>query len=460
MPHFWESLAVAAAIGMFAGALFLPVKNTLKTVPVKAAAVLIAIVVCVVLGYQLRPCGFTYGAVVYAVEDDYQIVFSTSDSAVAWVEIDGECYYDLYAGSMRSIDRVHKITVPQAVLDEAKAYTVCAQQMIYRGPFGGYKGDTISREYVFRPVDAADGLNHVALSDVHEAADAAIRAASVPENTDFIMLLGDIVSMVETEKDAQLANQIAHGITQGEIPVIYARGNHEIKGEYAEDFYKYVGSKNQSFYYWVTLGDSIFAVVLDMGEDHEDDWWEYYGTAQFDIYREEQTRMLQQILEEGSYRSYPYRMALCHIPITYVEEGELFGRFCNTWTELLNQMEIQISMSGHLHKMWQMLPGAVESHTALVYAEEYAGESGKTPGGYLTEHQFPAFLVGRRSLELAGSTQTNGYDQYLCFATEADLQEQRQVSRYVNSNGQTLSGYYPFAGSYPERMFTTMETTW
>ena len=63
----------------------------------------------------------------------------------------------------------------------------------------------------------------------------------------------------------------------------------EIKGEYAEVLYKYVGSKNQEYYYYVTLGSDVFAVVADIGEDHDDAWWEYYGTAQFQLYRDEQT---------------------------------------------------------------------------------------------------------------------------------------------------------------------------
>ena len=460
LPHFWESVTVTAAIAVFAAVLFFPIANTPKMVCIKAAALLAVIAVSIVLGYRLRPCSFTYGAVVYAVEDEYQIVFSTSDSAIAWVEIGGERYYDLFAGSMRSADKVHKVTVPQTALDQAKGYKICAQQMIYRGPFGGYKGSTLSQSYGFRPVDASDGLNHVALSDVHEAAEAAIKAGSVPDNTDFVMLLGDIVSMVETEADAQLANKIAHGITGGEIPVIYARGNHEIKGEYAEEFYKYVGSKDQSYYYWVTLSDSVYALVLDLGEDHEDDWWEYYGTAQFDLYRQQQTEFLERQLEAGDYLQYPYRMALCHIPITYVEEDGLFESFRLQWTQLLNQMDIQISLSGHLHKMWQMLPDAVEPHTQLTYAFDYIGDSGKHPNGYMTDHHFPAFLVGRRSRILTGGTQKNGYDQYLCFATQADLLEQQQVSFYVNSVGETVSGVYPFEGNYPQKNFTQIITCW
>ena len=451
MVHFWESMAVTGGVMVFSLVLFFPVKNTKAAIAWKSVLLAVVILICVVLGYELLPCDFTYGAVVYAVEDEYQIVFSTSDSAVAWVEIDGERYYDLYAGSMRSADKVHKVTVPQGVLDEAKGYTVCAQQMIYRGPFGGYKGETIWRNYDFRPVDSSDGIQHVALSDVHEAVEAATAAATTRNNTDFVILIGDLVSMVETEKDAQLANELAHGITGGEIPVIYARGNHEIKGEYAEVLYKYVGSKNQEYYYWVTLGTDVFAVVLDIGEDHEDDWWEYYGTAQFDLYRSAQTEMLEEILDEGDYENYRYRMGICHIPVNYVGSKGYFADFCDSTTALLNELDVDICLSGHKHVMWPMLPGQVEPYENPTYSVGFKGVEGKTDGGYFTDHNFPAFLVGRRSNSLTGDTQSDGNDQYTCLFTDADFETGRQLSNYVNAEGGIPTGYWPFRnGTYSD----------
>lgn len=452
LPHFYESAGVAGAIVIFGLILLFPIreKKWLK------ALILAAVVVfAVVTGYQLRPCHFTYGAVVYAVEDEYQIVFSTSDSAIAWVEIGGECYYDLYAGSMRSVDKVHKVTVPQSVLDEAAGYSVHAKQMIYRGPFGGYTGPEMQQEYAFYPVDSADGLNYYAISDVHEAVDAAVKAASGAGELDFLVLLGDLVSMVETEADAQLANELAHGITKGQIPVIYARGNHEIKGEYSEVLYKYVGSKNQEFYYTVTLGDDdVFAAVLDIGEDHEDDWWEYYGTAQFKLYRQKQTAMLEQILESGAAEPYRYRMALCHIPLVYVGSSGYFEEDCKTWTSLCNEIGMDIGLSGHKHVLWALLPGQAEPFEPLRYSESFKGVPGKVDWGYLTDFSFPYFLVGRRSLLQSGGTQSDGNDQYIGLYTHVDVAEGFQSSMYLNSDGQTPEFAYPFV----EETYTEVRT--
>ena len=453
LPHFWESVAVSGAVLAFGLILFFPPKWEKW---VKAAVVAVVALAAVVIGYELRPCNLSYEPVVYAVEDEYQIVFSTSDNAIGWVNIGGKEYYDLYAGSMKSADKVHKITVPQKALDEAGSYAINYRQMIYRGPFGGYLGELKTQHYAFRPVDSSDGLYHVAISDVHEAVEAATAAATAGhvlplafdemQNADFIVLLGDLVSMVETEEDAQLANELAHAITKGEIPVIYARGNHEIKGEYAEELYKYVGSKDQQYAYTVTLGDDdVFAVVLDMGEDHEDDWWEYYETARFDRYRQEQTQMLEQILADGEYENYRYRMMVCHIPVVYVDKNGYFEAFRTDWTSLLNEMELDIGLSGHKHVLWPLIPGQVEPNTTLVYSEGYSGVEGKVEGGYLLDFNFPNFLVGRRSLEQSGGTQSNGYDRYVCLHNRADLNQGLQVSNYVNSDGVSINGYYPFS---------------
>ena len=453
LPHFWESLAVSGCITAFALMLLFPPRWSKR---IKMAVIGAVVLAAVVMGYELRPCNLSYEPVVYAVEDEYQIVFSTSDNAIGWVNIGGVEYYDLYAGSMKSADKVHKITVPQEVLDEAGAYSVGYRQMIYRGPFGGYLGDTRMRSYNFRPVDSSDGLYHVAISDVHEAVEAATSAATAGDamplafdsmqDADFIVLLGDLVSMVETEEDAQLANKLAFQITKGEIPVIYARGNHEIKGEYAEELYKYVGSKDQQYAYTMTLGDDdVFAVVLDMGEDHEDDWWEYYETARFDLYRQEQTEMLEEVLADGDYENYRYRMMVCHIPVVYVDKNGYFEEFRTEWTDLLNEMELDIGLSGHKHVLWPLLPGQAEPNTTLVYSEGYSGAEGKVEGGYLLDFNFPNFLVGRRSLEQSGGTQSNGYDRYVCLHTRADLVQGLQVSNYVNSNGVSINGCYPFS---------------
>ena len=108
-------------------------------------------------------------------------------------------------------------------------------------------------------------------------------------------------------------------------------------------------------------------------------------------------------------------------------------------------MELDIGLSGHKHVLWPLIPGQVEPNTTLVYSDAYGESEGNVEGGYLIDFNFPNFLVGRRSLQQAGGTQTDGNDQYVCLYTRADLNKGLQISNYVNSNGETINGYYPFA---------------
>lgn len=402
--HFLISLFYTGLILFAAIILLFPLFGGKKGAWQKTLILALCIALAVLIGYELRPNRISCDAVVYAVEDEYQIVFSTTDNSVAWVEIGGTCYYDLYAGSMRSKDLVHKITVPQSVLDEAKAYTVCAQQMIYRGPFGGIKGEIITRQHTFRPVDTTDGIFFYTLSDIHENFKGAIAAAQTEayalETLDFLIIAGDTVSMVEREKDAQGTNYVASAVTGGEIPVVYARGNHEIKGEMAEELYKYVGSKDQKFYYTFRLS-GIRGIVLDLGEDHDDDWWEYYETAQFDAYRAEQTKMLEKLREEDYFADSTFNIVVCHIPVSFVNYRRNHQTVKNAWTRTLNSMNVDIAVYGHQHDLTVFEPGsdAVEPFKTLTYNPNFSGVEGKTYSGYLAETNFYGFMGGRAALD-------------------------------------------------------------
>lgn len=457
LPKFFLSLLVSICIIVFALLVFFPpIKNSKYCMAFKCALVALVILVSVFGGYGVTlGSRFTYEPVVYAVEDTYQIVFSTNHSATAWVEVDGEKYYDLFAGSMKSADTVHKITVPQEKLDEAKGYSIHAQKMIYRGPFGGFKGAEISKSYDFRPVNSSDGLVYYTVTDAHHARKGAVDAALSVENLDFLIILGDSVGMVEYEKDVQVSNLIAHDVTKGEIPVVYARGNHEIKGEYAEQLHKYVGSKNESFYYWFVLSD-VFGITLDLGEDHNDGWWEYYGTDKFTLYHNEQTRFLEELVSTKPYESYSYTLVACHIPIQFVNSRKDHVEVKAIWTELLNQINPDLAVYGHQHDLYPFLEGQETMYDAkgkLVYNSQFKGEEGRTYGGYLTDYEFNGFIAGRRGTTQIDKIGALNRKDYVGLAVSVDLMSQTQKCWFVNSKGDVVSVYNPFVEGPAQKEF-------
>jgi hypothetical protein len=452
LPKFFLSMAVGMVIAGFAALLFFPVKST----GLKCALIAVVILFAVFQGYGVTlGSRFTYEPVVYAVEDTYQIVFSTNHPATAWVEIGGEAYYDLFAGSMKSKDTVHKITVPQEKLDAAQAYSIHAEKMIYRGPFGGFKGKEISKDYTFRPVDSADGLVYYTLTDVHHARAGAVAAAKSVENLDFLVILGDSVGMVDYETDVQFSNLLAHDVTCGQIPVVYARGNHEIKGAYAEELHKYVGSKGESFYYWFTLSD-VFGINLDLGEDHDDGWWEYYGTDRFDLYREEQTQFLRELAAEKPYEGYGYTLVTCHIPIQFVNARKDHEDVKAEWTKLLNEIQPDLAVYGHQHDLFPFLEGQETMYNAkgqLIYNSQFIGKEGKIYKGYLTDFAFNGFIAGRRGTAQTDSIGALNRKEHVGLAVYADLESKIQTCWFVNTAGETVPVCNPFVEGEKQEEF-------
>ena len=86
---------------------------------------------------------------VFVVENTYQIVFNTLEFGIAWVEVGEKQYRDSVGGLMRSETLVHRVTVPMAELDAAKAYTVCFRALPERRPYFPELGEEKRKEYAF-----------------------------------------------------------------------------------------------------------------------------------------------------------------------------------------------------------------------------------------------------------------------------------------------------------------------
>ena len=436
-PKFFVNLAFAAVILAIYFILFIYPKTFLKDSKIFKFGILgLAGVLSIGLLLNFSINRISYKPVVYAVEKEYQIVFSTNSEATGWVEVGGKCYYDTYNGTSKKFTKVHKIVVPMTALDAAKKYTVHTQRSIYCGPFGGFMGRDISQTVDFKPVNSSDGIQYLAFSDIHMNDRNTEKTASYVEKYDFLVLAGDAISVVETFEDANFMNKVANKITGGSIPVVYARGNHDVKGRYAEETHKYAGSKGEKFYYNFYFND-VYGIVLDLGEDHDDDWWEYYDTAHYDEYRQEQIQFLKDEIAKHEYDGYKYHLAACHIPITFVNKRLNHEEVKKEMTELLNQMDIDMLLCGHQHDLMIFEPGLVKPNEDLIYNSEYLKDA-KPYKGYLTDFNFPSFMVSKPGYTFSD-------EQVLCYATsqiglyvDVDLVGNKETCHYLNSKGEKV----------------------
>lgn len=406
-------------------------------------------------------CNVTFNSIkykpaVYIVENEYQIVFGSNVEALAWVEVDNKRYYEDYAGYYNSTKKMHKVIVPMDVLDNAKEYTVGTQKLTYRGPFGGFKGREIEETYSFRPVDTSDGLNYYSISDVHMGLECSKKASDYNKNKELLILAGDTISMIDTYRDAAYTNKVAYELTKGEIPVIYARGNHELKGKYMEEFHDYVGANGEDFFYKFSFGN-VYGIVLDIGEDHDDDYWEYYDTCDFNEYRNRQLELIKSELESKEYLNYDYRLVVCHIPIPFINARHNHVDFKKDVTTLLNQMDIDMVISGHQHDLLVFEPGLITPFTDLTYNKDFV-KSGKTTKAYLTDFNFPSFTVSKR-----GYTQTDDssltLNSQIGLTIKVDFNNKTQTCIFNNSKGEKVNIVNPYYDvDYKDEIVYSIET--
>lgn len=337
--------------------------------------------------------------VVYAVGNEYQIVFRTHSKGSAWITIDGIEYNETYAGYRKTEEKIHKIIVPTAALDSSGSYTVSTRTMILRGPYSALQSKTEDTTYHWRGLNAEDGLNYYVISDTHNTQKSPAAAASYfGDALDFLICCGDTASWIDREEDLTQMLRLAATITQGQIPVVYARGNHETKGVRAHEYYKYVGADDENFYYTFRI-KNVWGVVLDIGEDHRDKYAEYYGAAKFNAYRRAQTEFLDDILENAKYEydanGVDYRIAVCHIPLTIKYTNDHAKTYKDAWIKRLNKMKLTVLYGGHVHQLWY-IDDEFEDGATLTLSPHYSGETDNA-SRIMTNAKFPAILVSRRS---------------------------------------------------------------
>ena len=407
---------------------------------------LLVLTICVSL-FKVLDLGVMYFVtkpVVYAVEDEYQIVFETSRLATAEVKVGDSIYYDTSSGTIKSSSKIHKIIVPMKILDFEKQYEVSSTNILYRGPYNGVKGRTITHASTFRGVDPTGGpfKFHVG-SDFHDKKKSRIASIKYEwEELDFIVLAGDISSFLETKWNISFINQCAYEASNGEIPVIYNRGNHETKGLHRDELANAVGSKNNDFYFTVTLGE-IFIIVLDLAEDHNDDWWEFYGTANYSAYRRKQISWLEKIKDDVDHKymwqSYAYRYVISHQPLSFINEDKngLFLEEEKTQVvNLLNDMQIDASFAGHFHNLYYLhdLPSG-----DLVVAEGIDQKHFSKGTGA----NFPEFVTSKHALE---QLEPNSKIKNVYTSLRVEISPTKNIAYFVNSEENIVDVIEPISG--------------
>lgn len=304
--------------------------------------------------FNLKPNYINANPVVFAVEDEYQICWSTSTTATAAVEIDGRIFYDGDGGAEK-VSTIHKVRVPRGVLDGARRYTVISRGVIHRRTYVSSIGNECRKTFDFRPVDGSGGLRFYSFSDNHMQRTGVARASSYFGNTlDFVVANGDQFNNVSHEYQVTLVYRTLSKISGSSIPVIMTRGNHETVGKIVDETDRFLPSYYGKFYYTVRLDDTLF-VVLDYATDHADDDV-VTRPSHFAAYREQELDWLEKLVDtDMSSRGIKHIVALCHV--SFLRLGaRTNAEHCFKFAELTEKLGVELLICGHSHKTEFLAP--------------------------------------------------------------------------------------------------------
>ncbi len=300
---------------------------------------------------------------VFAIEDEYQIIVPMKSDALVAVVLAGKYYYDHCNGIIRSTCPVHKISVPAEILDDEKHYSISYRKIIERKPYFTETENEVILNYDFLPINPEKEIKIYHVSDSHGDIQGASTAylKAIGTSPDLLVLNGDIADHSGDVEHIMTIYKIASGITNGTLPIVFSRGNHDLRGNAAELLTDYTPTSFGRSYYTFRTG-SIWGIVLDTGEDKEDWHLEYGHTICCHEFREEETRYLNKVAASKAYNTegIEYKLVISHVPFSYANtecdgngdapfdiETEIFTEWCQILKE---HIKPDLMISGHTHK--------------------------------------------------------------------------------------------------------------
>lgn len=314
------------------------------------------------------PDSFAAPPVVYAVGRDYQIMVPVTCETLMWVRIGEEDFFDDDNGILRSRVQTHRMTVPSAVLDRAGKYTLCFRKVLERLPYFSKTGEVGTFEVAFRPIEK-DVINFYHIADAHNRIEGPVSAGKFfGKALDLLVLNGDIPDHSGQIENFAAIHRIAGEITGGAIPVVFSRGNHDMRGIHAENLSGHTPSDRGNSYYTFRLGP-LWGVVLDCGEDKNDEDEAYGHTVCCHAFRLRETKFLEQITaraaDEYAAPGVKYRLVFSHFHFTENDRPphDIESGIFSLWCRLLREnVRPQAMLFGHVHENYITRPGDPRDH--------------------------------------------------------------------------------------------------
>ena len=299
-------------------------------------------------------------------ENEATIVWTANRPSIGWVELAPDDSSHFYATprvtvydtriGIKRVGRRHVVRLTGLRPGTRYRYRVCVKEVLKHERNQVHYGNNAATDvYTKRPLTfttsdhARPTVSFVMVNDIHGRNEVLERMISHCDlaSTDLFLFNGDMISQYNRDEDLFSGfMDTATRLFASEIPMYYARGNHETRGEAAASFHDYFAPAQDELYYLFRQGPVCF-VMLDCGEDKPDSDIEYYGLTAYDDYRSRQAEWISEALRSDLYRTAPYKVVVCHMPPFGSWHGEM--DIARKFIPLLNKAKPDVYLCGHLH---------------------------------------------------------------------------------------------------------------
>lgn len=248
-------------------------------------------------------------------------------------------------------------------------YRVVSKEILYYGAYNKQFGNSaISDIYSFTtaPTESTN-FTALILNDLHKNREVvdALTSNLKGAKFNFVVLNGDCIDDPASEADAlQFMSHLHQKIDASNTPLIYLRGNHEIRNSYSiklSNLVSFMGGKPYGAFNW---GATHFT-FLDCGEDKPDSTWVYYGLNNFTKFREDQSKFITQEIKSKEFKRADKRILLHHIPL-YGNPQQWHNICTDLWSPLLLKAPYNLAINAHTHSYRYIAKGQEEAPFPVV----------------------------------------------------------------------------------------------
>ncbi|MFD1768802.1 metallophosphoesterase [Sphingobacterium suaedae] len=321
-------------------------------------------------------------------DNSVSIVWTTNSPSIGWVELapdDKSHFYQQQRpkyfaakNGFKTVGKVHEVKLVDLQPNTTYRYRVYSQEVLKHVGTDVRYGQTVATG-VYRQAplqfttngSTSQDLHFAVVNDIHGKNDLLkdLLGQVNLKATDFVVFNGDMVdNLLSEEQMFGGFMDTATALFASEIPMYYARGNHETRGPFAFEYAKYFPTSTGHLYYSFTKGDACF-VVLDCGEDKPDTDIEYSGIVDMDAYRTQQAKWLKTVVSSPAYTNAKYKIIICHMPPFGGWHGE--EDIAKKFVPILNESGAQIMLSGHLHRHIIQQPNTICNFPVVVNANTH-----------------------------------------------------------------------------------------